>query len=296
MGGYTAVDLSRLPAPAVVETLAYEQILAAMVADLVARDATFTALVESDPAYKILEVCAYRELVMRQRVNDAARSVMLAYAVGTDLDNLAVLFGVTRLQLNPGDPDHSIPPTMESDADLRRRVTLAPEGFSVAGPEGAYIYHALTANALVLDASATSPTPGDVVVTVLSRNGDGTADAELLAAVAASVSADNVRPMTDNVTVQSAEIVPFTVEGTRYTYAGPDSAVVLAESDRRLQAYVDEAHRLGRDITMSGLFAAAHVEGIQRVELTTPVADIVISRTQAPYCTGIALAYGGVDE
>src|SRR3546814_9711108 len=47
-----------------------------------------------------------------------------------------------------------IPAVMESDSDLRRRLVLAPEGYSVAGPEGAYIFHALSAHPDVLDASA----------------------------------------------------------------------------------------------------------------------------------------------
>lgn len=66
-GGFTAVDLSQLPAPSVVETLDFETILQAMLDDLLARDPDFSALVESDPAYKILEVAAYRELLLRQR-------------------------------------------------------------------------------------------------------------------------------------------------------------------------------------------------------------------------------------
>jgi len=294
--GYTAVDLSRLPAPDVVEPLDFEAIFSAMLAKLRELDDTFTALIESDPVYKALQVAAYRELLIRQRINDAAKAVMLAYAQKSDLDHLGALLGVGRLQLAPGDPDRGIPPTMESDTDYRRRITLAPEGFSVAGPEGAYIYHALSASSQVLDASATSPEPAHVVVTVLSRKGDGTATADLCAAVATAVNADNVRPMTDEVTVQSAVIVPYEVKGTITTFAGPDSAVVLAESRKRLDAYVAESHRIGRDITMSGLYAALHCDGIQRVTLTSPAGDIAIDRTQAPFCTAVELHYGGVDE
>lgn len=296
MAGFTAVDLSRLPPPAVVETLSFEAMLAAMLADLAARDPDFTAPVESDPVYKLLQVCAYREVIIRQRVNDAARSLMLASAAGTDLDNLGALLGVVRLLLDPGDPSHSIAPTYESDTDYRYRVTLAPQGFSVAGPEGAYKFHALSADPRVLDASATSPSPGEVVISVLSRVADGTADADLLGVVTAALGADDIRPLTDHVTVQSAEIVPFAIEGTRYTFAGPDSTVVLAASDASLQQYLTDCHKLGRDITFSGLGAALTVPGIQRVDLTSPAANVVIGRTQAPYCTGITLAYGGVDE
>src|SRR5688572_21280727 len=79
MSTFTAVDLSRLPAPAVVEQLDFEVIFSAMLADLRARDPQFTAITESDPAYKLLQVCAYREMIVRQRCNEACRAIMLAY-------------------------------------------------------------------------------------------------------------------------------------------------------------------------------------------------------------------------
>lgn len=72
-------------------------------------------------------------------MNDAARAIMPAYAVGVDLDNIAALFGIVRFVITPADPQTGAPAVMESDADFRRRMVLAPEGFSVAGPEGAYI-------------------------------------------------------------------------------------------------------------------------------------------------------------
>lgn len=295
-GSFTAVDLSRLPSPPVVEVIDFEVILAAMLADLRARDPSFDALVESDPAYKILEVAAFRETIIRQRVNDAARAVMLAYATAGDLDQLAALVGVARLTLDPGNPGEGIPPTLESDEDFRRRVQLAPEGFSVAGPEGAYTFHALSADSRVLDASATSPTPGEVVVSILSREGDGTASPDLIAAVGAKLAADDVRPLTDHVTVQSATIVPYSIEAEVFTFAGPDAAVVMAESRARLARYVEDSHRLGRDVTLSAIFAALHSEGVQNVILTSPPADIVVDRTQATYCTASVVTHGGLDE
>ncbi|RPE74625.1 baseplate assembly protein [Vulcaniibacterium tengchongense] len=327
---YTAVDLSRLPAPEVVEQIDYEVILAEQLADLRKLWPEFSGITESDPVYKLLQLSAYREMQVRQRNNESVKAVMLAYARGADLDQLGALLGVERLQLDPGDPDRGIPPTMETDTDFRRRIQLAPEGFSVAGPEGAYIYHALGAHPAVLDASATSPEPddirdivaavlaahdaspglvaamdaalaaakwpGDVTVTVLSRDGDGSASPELISAVAARLNDDAVRPLTDNVTVRGAQIVPFEVEAVVYTYAGPDSALVLAESKRRLDRYIADSHRLGRDVPRSGLYSVLHSEGVQRVELISPAHDIVIDRTQAPYCTRINIIAGGIDE
>ena len=60
----------------------------------------------------------------------------------------------------------------------------------------------------------------------------------LLDEVAAVLTNADVRPLTDEVAVQSAEIVPYAIRGRVYTYAGPDSAVVMREAQRSLQAYL----------------------------------------------------------
>ena len=297
-GTFTAVDLYRLPFPAVVEPLDYETILAAMLAKLRELHPAFNALVESDPAYKVLEVAAYRELILRQRVNDSAKAVTLAYAVGSDLDQIAARYNVQRLVIDPGDTEAVPPrdPIYESDTDLRRRVQLSFEGFSTAGPDGAYLFHTLSAHGQVLDASVYSPLPGDVLVTVLSRIGSGAASAPVLDAVLAALSAEDVRPLTDHVFVQSAEIVQFHVDASLTLYPGPDSAVVLADAIARLQAYVADNHRLGRDITRAGLVAALCTVGVQNVALASPAADIEITPQQASWCTGHAVVIGGYDE
>ena len=294
----TAIDLSQLPVPNVVEAIDYEEILSALLEDLVERYPEFDVPAESDPIYKVLEVAAYREMLVRQRVNQAARAVMLAYAEDEDLDNLGALFNVKRLQTYAGDPGAipPLPPEYETNPDFRRRILLSLEGLSTAGPEGAYIFHALSASGSVLDASATSPAPGDVVVTVLGREGDGTAPPELLDAVEQAVGAETVRPLTDHVTVQGAEVVPYTIAATLYFQPGPDSQVVLAEAQAEAQRYADRQHRLGVDITLSGVYAALHRAGVQRVELASPAATININRQQAAYCTAIALTDGGVHE
>ena len=296
----TAIDLSKLAPPSLVETLSYEAIRAAMLADLQARmgDA-FDALVESDPAIVVLEVAAYRELLIRQRVNDAARGVMVAFAIGSDLDHLGAVYGVERLVITPATVDGSGNPVaavMENDEAFRYRIVLAPEAYSVAGPHGAYVFHALSADGDVLAAAAESPDPGEVVVTILSRTGNGVAGGGLLATVDAYLSAETRRPLTDHVTVQSATIVDFAITAQIKTFAGPDSATVMAAAQASAVAYAAAQHRLGRDVTRSGIFAALHLAGVQKVTLTTPAADIAIAADEAPYCTAINLSWGGVDE
>ena len=293
---YTPIDLSTVPPPAVVEALSYETILAAMLADLQERDPQFTALVESDPAYKILEVAAYRELLIRQRVNDGARAVMLATSTGTDLENLGALFGVSRKTLDDGDANAipPVPPTYETDAALRYRIQLALEGMSTAGPVGAYEYHALSVDGVKSVGIQGPPDtdPGDVLVTILSAEGDGEADGALISAVDAALNAEDVRPLTDNVTVQSATIIPYEIIATLYIPPGPDPVAVQAAALASVQAFVADRHRVGADVRLSALYAALHVGGVERVTLTAPgvVADLVCTAEEAPFCTDITLS------
>ena len=293
MATLTPIDLSTLPAPAVVDVLSFETILAEMVADLKTRDPAFTALVESDPAYKILEVAAYRETLLRARVNDAAKSVMLAYAVGSDLDQIASLFGVTRKTLVPANPN-AFPPVaavMEADADLRFRVQIALEGLSTAGPVGAYIFHALKLTS-VKDVAVESPTPGNVLVSILSVYNNGVPTTAELAAVTAELNADDVRPLTDNVTVQAAGIVTYAITATIYVNDGPDASVVLANCQAAAQAYATTRFKIGADVNLSGIYAALHQAGVEKVVLTSPSANLNITSTQAGRCTAITLALG----
>lgn len=295
-GEFGGVDLSKLPAPDAPEQISFEVIFADMLADLRARLPVFGALVESDPAYAILQVAAYRETLIRRDASDKFRSGLLAYATGAGLEHIGALFEVERLTLDPGDPASGVLPTLESDLDLRRRIHLAPEGYTTAGSVGAYLFHALGAHPDVLDANPTSPAPMQVLVSVLSRSSDGTASAAVLAAVDAALSANKVRPLTDLVTVATAAIVPYTIDATLYTFDGPDSAVVIAAAIARANAFAQESRRIGRDIALSAIYAALHVDGVRRVALASPLADIVIGGNQAPFATAVNIVWGGVGE
>jgi phage-related baseplate assembly protein len=150
----TAIDLSQLFPPEVVEQLSYEAIRTAIVDQLVAELPAFDATVTSDPAVKVLEVVAYREMLIRQQFNERARQVMLAYATGSNLDQLGALLDVGRLE-------------GEADTAYRARIQLAPEAFSVAGPASAYRFYALSAAPTIADASVAAPRPDDIRAVVM---------------------------------------------------------------------------------------------------------------------------------
>jgi phage-related baseplate assembly protein len=277
MSNFTPIDLSKLPAPDVIETLDFENLLTDYINDFIARNPNYSTLLESDPAIILMQVVAYREMLLRARINEAAKANMLAYATKGDLDNLAAFFGVERL-------------IDETDERLRKRTQLALEGFSTAGPVGAYIFHSLSASNEVKSVSVKSPNPGEVLVTILSNIGDGTVNQNLIDTVSAKLNEDDIRPLTDLVSVQGAEIINYQVEAVITVYSGPSSAVVETEANDALQKFISDRHEISRVIAISGIYDALHVDGVKKVELISPLADVETTDEQAPYCSNISIS------
>ena len=292
------VDLSKLDAPKVLEDLDFESLLADRKAEFIAlfpqdeREFWQARLsLESEPITKLLQEVVYLQLMERNRINNAAKATMLAYASGSDLDVIAANYNVKRqvIQEANNNVTPQIPEILEDDTSLRLRTQLAFEGLSVAGPRSAYIFHALSAHPDVADVSVVSPQPANVTVTILSRNGQGEADENLLNVVRAKLNDDDIRPIGDRVIVQSAVIQSYEIRAKLHLYRGPEYEPIKAAALKKLTAYTKEKHRLGRDISLSGIYAALHLEGVQRVELISPTADIVLPSSKSAYCTAINL-------
>lgn len=287
-----SIDLSGVPAPDIIAQPDFEARLAAKLAQLLTLHPEFSALVESDPAMKLLQADSYDELVLAQAFNDAARGMLLAFATGPRLDHLAALFDMTRLIVTPANPATGVAEVLEADIDFRRRIQMAAHSFSVAGPEQAYAFHALSAHGDVADASVVSPLPTEIVVTILSHSGDGVPSAPVLAAVEERLRGP-VRPMADFVTVQAVELVEFAITAELTVFAGPDAELILATAQASLADYLARARRLGRDIPVSAITAALHVANVYRVNLIEPAADVVISPAQIGAPTAITVTVAG---
>lgn len=294
MSAFTQIDLARLPAPQVVVVPDYEATLAEMKAALIAQAPQLAAVLEleSEPALKVLQVCAYYVMLSRAEKNDAARAVMLPYATGSDLDNLGALMGVARAIIDPGDPmaNPARPAVLEADSRYRTRIQLSLEGFSTAGPVGAYIFHALTASPEVLDVYVASPAPAEVEVSVLAVSGDGAAPPSLISLVEQALNDTDTRPVADRVSVQPATIIPYQIAAELRLQSGPDPDVVLAEVEKSVADFVARHRMLGAGVPRSGLFAALHQPGVAQVALTAPAADLQIAGTASAFCTAINIA------
>lgn len=296
------MDMTLLPPPAVIEVLDFETILLQHKTEFQERcaevDIDYTLLLESDPITKLLELGAYRELLMRQRINDAAKACMLAYAVGTDLDNLAANYQVQRLLVSPANPT-AIPPVpavYESDDRLRERAQLAMEGITTAGPKESYRFHALTASAQVADVGVESPIPGTVRITVLSTDPSGVPTEALLDTVRTALNDEKIRPLCDSVPVQAPEIIETAITATMYLQTGAAGEVAAAQARDELDKWLLSVRRLGAGLPRSGIDAALHQPGMSRIDIHEPAADILCTKTQWVRVTGIDLTEVVLDE
>jgi len=305
MSRFDDIDFASLPAPDVVETLNYEVILATMLAryEAAARakglDVSASIMLESDPAKIVLEVGAEMVVQERQKRNDAAIAVMLAKAKNKDLDVAAAHFKVKRQLIDPGDPTAIPPvdPTYEEDDALRRRAHLAYEALSVAGPRGAYIFHALSAHPKVKDAWAERTSPGHILVTILGRDGDGTPSEEVLQAVRDKIApADQMqelRPDSDDVTVVGATVVHYRIEAALDLYSLPDAEAALSAAKVNTVAYAAKQHKLMEPVAHSGLDGAMHVAAVREVHIIEPAATLAAQSRTAYYCDGIDIRVRG---
>ncbi|MBL0533126.1 baseplate J/gp47 family protein [Aeromonas dhakensis] len=294
----SAIDLSKLPPPDVVELLDFEAILAERKASLIARypadqqaAIAATLALESEPLTKMLQENAYRELILRASINSASVANMVAWAEKADLDNLVANWNVERLVVQRGDDTATppIPTIMESDAALRERSLLAWDALSVAGPREAYRYHARTADGAVMDAEPTSPSPGVVDVYILAATGNGTPSAELLTKVATYLTDEDRVPLTDNVHVKAAQVLPYTLAIRLFIpAAGPSAAAITAEAERRLLEVINPRRRIGVEVPRSFLDSALHVQGVTKVELVG-WEDITPAKHQAAWCSGYTI-------
>ena len=281
------IDLQTLPAPTVVEALSFEAILAAAKADFAERLRPHLPAIddilalESEPVVKLLEAHAYRELLFRARVNDAALAHLLAFATGADLDHKAAFYGLARM---PG----------ESDERYRRRIQLRVRALAANGTKEHYELAALTASPMVRDAIATQPQPGRV--SVLLWMVDGGDPAAITATVQAALNADDARPLGVPVSVAMAQPKPIHITATLTRDAGAPVELV-AQVQTALAAALAEFARLGRAVPRSWITTRLHVVGISSVrypDATAPAEVTPIAATEYPVLGVVQLTDGGV--
>lgn len=282
-----SIDLTTLATPRVIETVSYASILDQAIADLKERflksGITYdVGNLETDPAKILVEVSSAREIIIRQRINDAAKANLIAYASGSDLDQLAAFYDVTRL-------------AGENDIQLRARVVLAIQARSPGGSSYWYKQAALRADTRIKDVVVYREMFWPIIhVAVLSSQDGGVPDKAMLDAVTAEIMSDRVRLLNDTIIVEAA--VTQTVDVAADIWLLPDaSSNLVTELEGILRKAWQEESGVGFDLEISWLESRLHIEGVKKVVVTSPTASIINSEGSATALGTITLTNKGRD-
>ena len=185
---------------------------------------------------------------------------------------------------------------VESDDSLRERIHEAPESYSVAGSEGAYVFHAKSVSATITDVAVNSPQPGYVDVFILTK--DGLPSQEILDAVDSHLNAKTIRPLTDYVTVKAPTVEEYAVDLDYYisrenaTYA----AQIVSAAEAAVNSYIEyQGSRIGLDINPDEIIARLKAAGVKRAVIRSPQFK-VLDNFSVAVCNGSTINFAGLED
>ncbi|WP_100406681.1 baseplate assembly protein [Bacillus solitudinis] len=184
----------------------------------------------------------------------------------------------------------------EGDDSFRDRIHLAPEGFSVAGPTGAYEYFTREYSPLVEDVLITSPSAGVVDIRLLLKDGDLPTQT-FLEGINVYLSDKERRPLTDNVLVNAPITVSYNLDVTYYIRS--DDSLTETELKAQIEAAIDEyitwqRSKIGRDVNPSELMARIILAGAKRADVVSPIFATIAENEVAVIGTKTVI-YGGLE-
>lgn len=275
------IDLDKLASPDVIEELNIETIYQQLVEDFKILFPDYSAVLESDPVVKLLELYAYRESLIRARINNAAKSQLLAFATGADLDHLAAFYGVQRQD-------------DELDKRLRMRTQFQIAAMAGNGTTERYRAKAMEAHSDVIDAAVTSPKVGEVLVAIWTDENSEYSQNEILQSVQSYFNNDDTITLGVTLSVQLA--MPKLINVTAKVYRESSAPLNICETlQNNLIQSINDYAQLGRDISLAFIHSQLFVENnISRVEITEPTTDIILSANEFAKAGEIKIIDGGV--
>lgn len=304
----SVVDFSQLPEPKLIDVLDYEKLFSERKESFIAlyeeKDQEKWRLIlsrESDPVVKLLQENTTLELNYKAKCNEDARSLLLAYATGADLDHLALTeYGLIRLIVTPAN-NIVVPPlpaVYESDERLRERCLLSFEAMNTAGSANAYRFFSLSADGRVYGVKVYSPEENPYLLDIIISQFDSfnaEASVELITIVQKALDPEHVRPVCDRPNVKSSIATPFQIVARLFMGKNAEDSLMLEAANIRINKYIEQVKKNGSSIRLSAIYAALHVDGISRVVIDQPPADIEIDTWHHAYCNSVNITIGGTE-
>lgn len=222
----------------------------------------------------------------------SAGNSLAAGEVSEIVDPLPYIKSVANISETEGGAD------IESDESYQERIWLAPESYSVAGPEGAYKYWAKTYSSAIGDVVANSDqAAGEVDIAFLLSDGS-IPGPETISGLQEFLKNDGIRPLTDKVVVSSPAEIKYSISLTYYIDRSNATTAVSIQTavDAAVQEYILWQRKIGRDINPSKLVSLIMAAGAKRVDITSP-AYIKVGDAAVALLTGTVTAnYGGLED
>ena len=242
---------------------------------------------EFDPIKINQEASSYFELLLRDRVNQAARSITLAYAIGTDLDAIASRYpgGVPRL------PN-------ESDDRYRRRIWLSPNTLSPHGTAEAYEFWALTALPALRDVTAIRAVMHDYYPTILitclkEPPAEPKPTDEELVRIRAYIQSLSRQGLTDVISVNPPKIREIEYKILVWLYPGTAQDQVMTKIRNSLVTLLDNQYWLGHDHSLTAIHSACNFSGVHHVDVVEPTDDVMIPLDWLIRVTNLTVTFAG---
>lgn len=312
------IELSQLPPFVVLETISTETILSARMASLVQywsqNDPPNAAQydvgnLEFDPIRINQECSTFFELMLRDRVNQAARAVTLAFGFGGNLDAIGSRYpgGMPRL-------------AGETDGAYKTRIWLSPNTLSQNGLYETYIFYALTAAQAAgtpLRDCQVLATPGqpNVAITIMNDGAPITALQDATGTFTGAFSAfpspiptnaqvtsvdsyikapgQGRKGLTDVVSVGGPLVVNVDYRIGIWLYPGWDVSSIMQQLFQALAALLESQRYLGFSHTLAAIDGALKVSGVYNVDIANPTKDVVIPTNAVVRVNSVALTYSG---
>lgn len=246
-----------LPEPTAISKLTFEDIKAEIISDIKTIKPDIQ-LVESDDYMVMLEAFAYRELYLRNLINEDIKKMLPHYSSGTDLDNFIFSFfgGEERLD-------------GEDDLAFLQRAKLSLNSYSSAGSEQSYEYWTKSFSANIYDVKATKKSAGVVQIVYVAISAIN--ESELYS----FVSDKKVRPLTDSVELLEAKKVPINLE-VSVTIFDSNS---LENIKQQIIKNFSNRFYIGEKVIFSKVIDLLHINGVYRVD-TNIKSDVEIASNE----------------
>mgnify|MGYP001142559742 CR=1 FL=1 len=187
---------------------------------------------------------------------------------------------------------------VESDANLAKRIYLAPSSWSTAGPDDAYEYWVRTFDTAIYDVLVDSEIPGEVDIYFIMQDGQ-MPDTVLIEEMERYLKNEEIRPLTDKVIARAPDINEYEIDFVYYINRSDRAriSVINEQVQTAVKDYVRwQKEKIGRDINPDQLRKMVVSAGAKRLEIRSPDFSKVPRNSVVLLRKDAVVVYGGVED